>query len=84
MDNAAKKGGSPSAWTILSAAPGLQNLWQLHYSEEGGRDHNVAEPFIANIGSTDPGNYIKVAAYQDGRLTVFNSRTKSEKTYAAQ
>jgi len=79
-----RKGGSPSAWTILSAAPGLQNLWQLHYSEEGGRDHNVAEPFIANIGSTDPGNYIKVAAYQDGRLTVFNSRTKSEKTYAAQ
>ena len=84
MDNAAKKGGSPSAWTILSAAPGLQNLWQLHYSEEGGKDHNVAEPFIANIGATDSGNYIKVTAYRDGRLMVFNSRTKSEKTYAAQ
>lgn len=84
MDNAANKGGSPNAWTILSAAPGLQNLWQLHYSEEGGKDHNVAEPFIANVGATDSGNYIRVTAYRDGRLMVFNSRTKAEKTYAAQ
>ena len=82
MDNAAGKGGSPSAWQILKAAPGLEGLWQLHYSEEGGRDHNSAEEFLANVGQDDPGNYIKVTAYQDGSMKVFNSRTRAEKNYA--
>ena len=41
MDNGAKKGGTPSVWDIIEKSPGLENLWQLHFSEEGGAAHNV-------------------------------------------
>jgi beta-lactamase superfamily II metal-dependent hydrolase len=81
MDNGAKKGGSPSAWQIVYAAPGLQDLWQLHYSIEGGKDHNVADQFIANVGDKDEGNYLKLTAHPDGTFSVFNSRTNFEKSY---
>ncbi len=36
MDNGAKKGGSTSTLQVVSKSPGLEALWQLHYSEEGG------------------------------------------------
>src|SRR6516164_299961 len=48
MNNCADKGGSIRAWTTIENSPGLEDLWQLHYSNEGGKEHNVAEKFIAN------------------------------------
>lgn len=83
MDNGAKKGGTPSTWDIIEKAPGLEDLWQLHFSEEGGAAHNVAEPFLANLQGPDAGNYLKVAAWPDGSFDVFNSRTQATKHYAA-
>jgi competence protein ComEC len=83
MDNGAKKGGSPPAWDIIEKAPGLESLWQLHYSEEGGAAHNVAPEFIANLQGPDAGNYLKVRASSDGSFDIFNSRTKATKHYAA-
>lgn len=83
MDNGAKKGGSPSTWDIIHKAPGLEDLWQLHYSDEGGSAHNVAESFIANVGDTDAGNYLKLTAWPDGHFEVFNSRTGQTKQYPA-
>ncbi len=53
MDNGAKKGGTPSAWDIIEKSPRLENLWQLHFSEEGGATQNVAAEFIANPESPD-------------------------------
>src|SRR6266478_4619856 len=35
MDNGPKKGGSPVAWDVIEKSPGLEDLWQLHYAEEG-------------------------------------------------
>ena len=81
MDNGEKKGGSPSAWEIVDRAPGLEDLWQLHYSAEGGATHNVPPERIANLQGTDPGNYIKVTAYPNGELDVMNSRTGAVKQY---
>ncbi len=81
MDNGAKKGGSPSAWDNIHNAPGLEDLWQLHYSEEGGSQHNVAEGFIANPPGPDAGNWIRLDAYPDGSFDVFNSRTQANKHY---
>jgi beta-lactamase superfamily II metal-dependent hydrolase len=81
MDNGAKKGGSPSAWQILHSAPGLLGLWQLHYSIEGGEQDNSPPEFIANLGATDAGHYLKLTALPDGSFVVFNSRTKAEKKY---
>jgi competence protein ComEC len=83
MDNGAKKGGSPAAWDVIEKAPGLEDLWQLHYSEEGGDAHNVAAAFLANLHGPDTGNYLKVTASADGSFEVLNSRTRETKKYAA-
>src|SRR5260221_2395574 len=82
MDNGAKKGGSPVAWDVIEKSPGLEDLWQLHYSEEGGDAHNVGAAFLANLHGPDTGNYLKVTALPDGRFGVFNSRTRETKKYA--
>ncbi len=81
MDNGAKKGGSPSSWDVIHHTPGLQDLWQLHYSEEGASQHNVAPEFIANVHGPDEGKYIKLTAWPNGRFEVFNSRTGATKKY---
>jgi competence protein ComEC len=82
MNNGATKGGSPEAWQTVHSSPGLQDLWQLHYSNEGGTANNVVERFIANPeGTGDPGNFIKVSAQSDGTFTVTNSRNNFSKTY---
>jgi competence protein ComEC len=83
MDNGAKKGGSPAIWDVIEKSPGLEDLWQLHYSEEGGDAHNVAAPFLANLQGPDAGNYFKLMASPDGGFKVFNSRTNETKQYAA-
>ncbi len=83
MDNGETKGGSPSSWDIIEKSPGLEDLWQLHFSKEGGTEHNVADTFIANLAGPDAGKYLKVTASKDGSFEVFNSRTDTSKHYAA-
>jgi competence protein ComEC len=83
MDNGAKKGGSPASWDIIEKSPHLEDLWQIHYSEEGGTAHNVAAGFIANPQGTDAGNYLELTAKNDGSFQVFNSGTQKTKDYAA-
>jgi competence protein ComEC len=83
MDNGAKKGGTPSTWDIIEKSPHLENLWQVHYSEEGGAAHNVAAEFIANPQGTDAGNYLELIGYADGGFDMFNSRTQETKKYPA-
>jgi competence protein ComEC len=83
MDNGAKKGGSPEAWQTVHDSPGLEDLWQLHTSLEGGKEHNVADNFIANTGEgdQDKASSIRVVAGWDGIFTVVNTRNGFEKTY---
>lgn len=81
MNNGATKGGNPEAWEAIHTSPGLEDLWQLHYAEAGGKDHNVSEPFIANLPSGSDGYAIKLTAYPDGTFTVTNSRNNKSKTY---
>jgi competence protein ComEC len=83
MDNGAKKGGTPLTWDIIKSSPHLEDLWQLHFSEEGGNAHNVAAEFIANPEGPDAGNYLKLTAKTDSSFDVFNSRTKNTKHYPA-
>ncbi|MGA9041141.1 MAG: MBL fold metallo-hydrolase [Terriglobales bacterium] len=83
MDNGAKKGGTPSVWDIIEKSPGLENLWQLHFSEEGGTAHNVPSEYIANPEGPDAGNYLELTAQPDGSFDVLNSRTQKSKHYAA-
>ena len=83
MNNGARKGGSPSAWQIVKDSPQLEDLWQIHYAMDGGKDHNVPDPFIANVDEHCQGDYLKLTAQSDGSFTVYNSRNKFQKTYKA-
>jgi competence protein ComEC len=81
MNNGAIKGGHPVAWQIVHDSPGLEDLWQLHYSIQGDKDHNSPQQFIANVGGNDEGHYIKVSAEPNATFTVVNSRNNFQKTY---
>jgi competence protein ComEC len=81
MNNGARKGGSPSAWKVVSASPGLEDLWQLHTSVAGGKDANVPEERIANTDEKCQGIAITAVAQKDGTFTVTNLRNGATKTY---
>jgi len=83
MDNGAKKGGSTPTLQTIAKAPGLETLWQLHFSEEGGPQNNTAEKYIANPQGTDAGHYLELTATRDGSFEVTNARTGYTQKYAA-
>ncbi len=82
MNNGAKKGGSKSAWRVVRDAPGLEDLWQVHYAVDGGADHNAPAPFIANMDETT-GHGIRISARSDGSFVVTNERNGHTKQYPA-
>jgi competence protein ComEC len=82
MNNGAKKGGEPMAWTVIRDSPGLKDLWQLHYSVAGGKEHNSPDQFIANAeGGSDQGHWLSLTATPDGSFTVLNSRNSLAVSY---
>lgn len=83
MDNGEKKGGSTPTLQTIKKAPGLETLWQLHYSDEGGAGNNTAAEYVANSQGTDAGNYFELTGTSDGSFDVMNSRTKLTKHYTA-
>jgi competence protein ComEC len=83
MDNGAKKGGSTATLETIAKAPGLETLWQLHFSEEGGAAHNTKPEYIANPQGPDAGNYLELTASPDGSFAVYNPRTKATRSYPA-
>ena len=82
MDNGEAKGGSLPTLKTIAAAPGLETLWQLHASAEGGPS-NTAGEFIANPLGTEAGYFLKLTGNQDGSFDIFNSRTNAGKHYLA-
>ena len=48
MNNGTRKGGQPDAMRIIHSAPGLEDLWQLHFSLLSGQEYTVPGLFIAN------------------------------------
>lgn len=81
MNNGSHKGGAPDVWQLIHDTPGLEDLWQLHYSVPAGKDHNSADPFIANIDEVCQGQWLKVTVEKDGSYVVWNPRNKYEKKY---
>ena len=49
MNNGTRKGGSLEAFQVLESSPGLEDLWQLHWSHNVMAEHNAPGVFIANI-----------------------------------
>jgi competence protein ComEC len=82
MNNGPRKGGDPQGWKVITASPGLEDLWQLHFAIAGGKEANAPDPLIANVDETGTSFYLKVSASADGSFTVFNPRNKYMKTYS--
>jgi beta-lactamase superfamily II metal-dependent hydrolase len=53
MNNGTRKGGSVEAFQTVHTSPGLEDLWQLHWSYNAGLDHNAPGVFIANVEPSD-------------------------------
>ena len=81
MGNGPRKGGAPETRVTLRGAPGLQDIWQVHYSIEGGEAHNPPADFIVNLDGTDAAHWLKLSALANGRITVTNGRNGFRKTY---
>jgi beta-lactamase superfamily II metal-dependent hydrolase len=54
MNNGIRKGGQPEVMKIIHRAPGLEDLWQLHYSMLSGQEYTVPGMFIANSFDEPP------------------------------
>ena len=86
MNNSPTKGGTPDTFKIVKSSPGLLDFWQLHYSENVGKEINSPDLLIANMDSTPtnhPAHFIKLSARTDGSFTVTNERTGFSKEYPA-
>jgi beta-lactamase superfamily II metal-dependent hydrolase len=83
MGNGPRKGGAPETWATLRNAPGMEDIWQVHYSMLGTAATNPPADFIANPEAACQGKWIKLSARPDGAFTVTNSRNGFTKTYGA-
>jgi hypothetical protein len=48
MNNGTRKGGQPDAMKVMFSSPGLEDLWQMHFSLLSGQEYTVPGMFIAN------------------------------------
>jgi len=48
MNNGIRKGGDPEVMKTLHSSPGLEDLWQLHFSQLSGQEYTVPGMFIVN------------------------------------
>ena len=54
MNNGIRKGGQPPTMKTVFSSPGLEDLWQVHFSELGGQEYTAPGMFIANELDTQP------------------------------
>jgi competence protein ComEC len=74
--------GGPEGWDTVRQSPGLETAWQMHYQPQGGKEHNVADEYIANLTPQNcAGHWLKLSASEDGSFTMTNSRTAATKQY---
>lgn len=64
MNNGTRKGGAVQTFETLATSPGIEDVWQLHWSYAGGVEHNAPGVMIANIDAPD-----QVAAIVTGAAT---------------
>jgi beta-lactamase superfamily II metal-dependent hydrolase len=67
MNNGTRKGGAVQAFQTLHRSPGLEDLWLLHWSYNGGLEHNPAGVFIANVDDAQTIAGVLTAPPQGGR-----------------
>jgi len=60
MNDGTRKGGEPEVMRTVHSSPGLEDLWQLHFSMLSGQEYTVPGMFIANT-TDDPQPAMPVA-----------------------
>jgi competence protein ComEC len=60
MNNGTRKGGEPDSMQVLHSSPGLEDLWQMHFSQLSGQEYTVPGMFIANL-LDDPSTAMPIA-----------------------
>jgi beta-lactamase superfamily II metal-dependent hydrolase len=60
MNNGTRKGGEPETMRVVHTSPGLEDLWQMHFSQLSGQEYTVPSIFIANMAD-DPLSEMPVA-----------------------
>lgn len=95
INNAGKKGASREHFLTMKTTPGIEDIWQLHYSlvrpgvpglretsDPGGPELNTGDALIANPDDTTEFP-LRVSARADGSFVVTNPRNGHRKEYAA-
>jgi beta-lactamase superfamily II metal-dependent hydrolase len=54
MNDGPRKGGGPAVMKTFYTSPGLENLWQVHFSVLSGQEYTVPGLFIANTVDDQP------------------------------
>jgi competence protein ComEC len=54
MNDGTRKGGEPEVMQTVHSSPGLEDLWQLHFSLLSGQEYTVPGMFIANTADDAP------------------------------
>jgi beta-lactamase superfamily II metal-dependent hydrolase len=54
MNDGTRKGGEPETMKTVFSSPGLEDLWQIHFSLLSGQEYSVPGMFIANITDDQP------------------------------
>jgi hypothetical protein len=49
MNNGTRKGGQPAVMKTLYSSPGLEDVWQMHFSQLSGQEYTAPGLFIANL-----------------------------------
>jgi competence protein ComEC len=49
MNNGTMKGGEPEVMKTIHSSPGLEDLWEMHFSALSGQEYTVPGMFIANL-----------------------------------
>ena len=93
INNAGTKGASPEHFQTIRNSPGLEDIWQLHYSmprdpipqlyetsRPGGPGLNTSESLIANLDDTTA-HYLKLTARADGSFVLLNPRNGHTREY---
>jgi competence protein ComEC len=85
LNNGPRKGGTAAAFEVVSGAPGLQDIWQLHRALGTDAAHNTEPERIANLeeGSADAAHSIEAVIDAEGLITVTNGRNGVSKSYAS-
>jgi hypothetical protein len=67
INNGTRKGGDPTTMRSVRTSPGLEDLWQIHFSQLSGQEYTQPGMFIANL-LDDPSMLMPIAPIAASQL----------------